>query len=59
MTSDILRLRDALTRDSEESKLREALSEQSGNIRQSLRTAGVFRLQTPKGTIVIQSTKKF
>jgi hypothetical protein len=58
MTNDILRLRDALVRDSEESKIRKELDDQFPKIRQSLGASGVYRFRTPKGTIVIQATKK-
>jgi hypothetical protein len=58
MTNDILRLRDALTRDSEDSRFREKLNQDSEKIRRSLSDSGEYRVQTPKGTILIRSTKK-
>jgi hypothetical protein len=58
MTNDILRLRDALVRDSEDGRFRERLSKDSGAIRSSLNTTGEYRVSTPKGIILIRSLKK-
>jgi len=58
MTNDILRLRDALTRDSEDSRFRDKLTRESAKIRESLSHSGEYRVRTPKGTIVIRSVKK-
>jgi hypothetical protein len=58
MTNDILRLRDALNRDSEETHFRDRLKQESGQIRRSLDNSGEYRVQTPKGTIVIRSAKR-
>ena len=58
MTNDILRLRDALNRGSEESHLRQQLEQNSGAIRESLTRSGEYRIPTRRGTIVIRSTKK-
>ncbi|GAC1429445.1 MAG: hypothetical protein NVSMB62_27140 [Acidobacteriaceae bacterium] len=58
MTNDILRLRDALNRVTEESGLRQTLQRNSGAIRDSLTRCGEYRLPTRRGTIVIRSPKK-
>jgi hypothetical protein len=58
MTNDIVRLRDALTRDSDETLFRDRLKQESGEIRRSLDDSGEYRVQTPKGTIVIRSVKR-
>jgi hypothetical protein len=58
MTNDILRLRDALVRDSEDGTFRERLAQDSVAIRRSLNTTGEYRVRTPKGTILIRATKK-
>lgn len=57
MTDNILRLRDALTRDRDESRLRERIAENSGAIRDALHRSGEYRLRTDRGTIVIRSSK--
>ena len=58
MTNDILRLRDALVRDSEDGRFRDKLTKDSVAIRRSLDTTGEYRVRTPQGTILIRSTKK-
>lgn len=58
MTNDILRLRDALIRDSEETHFRDKIKRESGQIRSSLDNSGEYRVQTSKGTIVIRSSKR-
>jgi hypothetical protein len=58
MTNDILRLRDALTRDSEDSRVREKLTRDLGTIRNSLRDTGEYRVPTPNGTVLIRSEKR-
>ncbi|HEV2273679.1 MAG TPA: hypothetical protein VGR96_05905 [Acidobacteriaceae bacterium] len=58
MTNDIFRLSDALTRDNQDSRLREQLTQDSGKIRESLNSSGVYRFRTPQGTIVIRSARK-
>jgi len=58
MTNDILRLRDALIRDSGEAHFRDKIKQESGQIRSSLNQSGEYRIQTPKGTILIRSAKR-
>ena len=58
MTNDILRLRDALVRESKDGRLQDKLTLDSKAIRQSLNTTGEYRMRTPQGTILIRSTKK-
>ena len=58
MTNDILRLRDALTRDSEDSRFREELTRDSGAIRNSLEKEGEYRVPTSSGTVLIRFAKK-
>jgi hypothetical protein len=58
MTNDIIRLRDALTRDSEDSRFRDRLKQESVTIRRSLDSSGEYRFVTPKGTILIRSAKR-
>lgn len=57
MTNDILRLRDALTRGSEEAFLRQELERNSTVIRESLSRSGEYRIPMGRGTIVIRSKK--
>jgi hypothetical protein len=56
VTNDIIRLRDALIRDNEGSQFLERLRRDSGAIRKSLISSGEYRIKTPKGTILIQSS---
>jgi hypothetical protein len=58
MTNNILRLRDAIVRDSEEGRFRDTITKDSGKIRDSLNRSGEYRVGTPKGTVVIRSVKK-
>ncbi len=56
MTNDIIRLRDALTRDNDDALIRDRINRNSTEILSSLRESGEYRIQTPKGTILIRST---
>jgi hypothetical protein len=58
MTSDILKLRDAVTRDTEGRLLGDSLKQRAGEIRVALNESGEYRLSTRGGTIVIRSAKK-
>ena len=57
MTDNILRLRDALNRDRDDSRLRERLAQNSSAIQEALHRSGEYRLRTDRGTIVIRSVK--
>lgn len=58
MTSDILQLRDAVTRDTLDQQLQRRIEGRAGEIRRALAESGEYRLPTPMGTIVIRSHKK-
>jgi len=62
MTNDILRLSEALTRDTERSQFRDTLARNlasnSDKIRASLRQSGEYRISTTKGDVVIRSKQK-
>ena len=58
MTNDIIRLCDALIRDNEDNRLRDRLNRDSAAISRSLVNYGEYRVETPKGTILIRSERK-
>lgn len=58
MTNDILRLRDALVRNSEFSQLRQELTRDLDKLRQSLKESGEYRILTRKGALIIRSVEE-
>jgi hypothetical protein len=58
VTSDILRLRDAVTRDTADERVKDRIQREAGKIRTALTELGEYRLDTQRGTIVIRSRNK-